>query len=375
MEEKNNNMVTTVRDRTKKRKKQNETYISANCETLSKEQIQQIAEKYAVYINDLYVEFNTPDGCVKAVNGVNMKIERGKTLGLVGETGAGKTTTGLAMLNLIQSPPGMITKGQILVDGKDVLHSSIKELEEIRGKEISMIFQDPMTSLNPVLTVGEQIAEVISYHENCTSKEAEEKAEAMLEMVGIPGFRAKDYPHQFSGGMKQRVVIAIALACNPSVLIADEPTTALDVTIQAQVLEMMRGLKRKLNTAMIMITHDLGIVAEMCDEVSVIYAGRIVEHGTLEEIFENTKHPYTEGLFNSLPDVTNRTAKLKPIRGLMPDPSNLPEGCAFCPRCNYAMEICKVEKPKLKNINDNHYVECHLYSCGKQIGDGGSADE
>ena len=193
----------------------------------------------------------------------------------------------------------------------------------------------------------------------------------MLELVGIPGFRAKDYPHQFSGGMKQRVVIAIALACNPQILIADEPTTALDVTIQAQVLEMMRGLKEKLNTAMLMITHDLGIVAEMCDEVSVIYAGRVVEHGTLEDIFENTKHPYTEGLFNSLPDVTNRTSKLKPIRGLMPDPSNLPKGCAFCPRCDYAMEICKTNKPEPVNISGSHYVECHLYTCGRHIGGGG----
>lgn len=332
-------------------------------------------KELAVLIEDLHVEFHTPDGLVKAVNGVDIQIEKGKTLGLVGETGAGKTTTGLAMLNLIPSPPGKITKGKILINGKDVLAASVKELEKIRGKEISMIFQDPMTSLNPVLTVGDQIAEVIGYHENCTAKEAEEKAAEMLELVGIPGFRGSDYPHQFSGGMKQRVVIAIALACNPAVLIADEPTTALDVTIQAQVLEMMRGLKEKLSTAMLMITHDLGIVAEMCDEVSVIYAGRIVEHGTLEDIFEHTKHPYTEGLFNSLPDITNRTEKLKPIRGLMPDPSNLPKGCAFCPRCDYAMEICGKEAPEVLHISDTHYVACHLYHCGRQIGDGGKKDE
>ena len=342
---------------------------------LTESELEEIRKKWAVYIEDLYIEFNTPDGCVKAVNGVNLSIERGKTLGLVGETGAGKTTTGLAMLNLIQTPPGLITRGKVVIDGNDVLHSSIKDLEKIRGKEISMIFQDPMTSLNPVLTVGDQIAEVISYHEKCTEKEAEKKAEEMLELVGIPGFRAKDYPHQFSGGMKQRVVIAIALACNPQVLIADEPTTALDVTIQAQVLEMMRGLKERLNTAMLMITHDLGIVAEMCDEVSVIYAGRIVEHGTLEDIFEDTRHPYTEGLFNSLPDITNRTSKLKPIRGLMPDPSNLPEGCAFCPRCDYAMDICKTQKPEVVHISDSHYVECHLYTCGRHIGDGGKKHE
>lgn len=358
----------------KKKKRMNTADVSENCRPLTESELTEIAEKYAVYMKDLCVEFHTPDGCVKAVNGVNMKIKKGRTLGLVGETGAGKTTTGLAMLNLIQSPPGEITSGQIAVDGKDVLHADIKELEKIRGKEVSMIFQDPMTSLNPVLTVGDQIAEVISYHEKCTAKEAEEKAEEMLELVGIPGFRGKDYPHQFSGGMKQRVVIAIALACSPSVLIADEPTTALDVTIQAQVLEMMRELKRKLNTAMIMITHDLGIVAETCDEVSVIYAGRIAEHGTLADIFEHTKHPYTEGLFGSLPDVTNRTAKLKPIRGLMPDPSNLPEGCSFYPRCDYAMDICKTKKPEKTELSDTHYVECHLYACGRQIGDGGKTD-
>lgn len=342
---------------------------------LTEEELEEIANKWAVYIKDLFVEFNTPDGCVKAVNGVNIAIEKGKTLGLVGETGAGKTTTGLAMLNLIPSPPGSIPKGSIHINGKDVLNASEKELETIRGKEISMIFQDPMTSLNPVFTVGNQIAEVILYHENCSEKEAEKKAEEMLELVGIPGERAKDYPFQFSGGMKQRVVIAIALACNPAVLIADEPTTALDVTIQAQVLEMMRGLKEKLNTAMIMITHDLGIVAEMCDEVSVIYAGRIVEHGTLADIFDNTKHPYTEGLFNSLPDISNRTTKLKPIRGLMPDPSALPKGCAFCPRCDYAMDICAEKPPEIVHLSDTHYVECHLYSMGKDIGDGGLKNE
>ena len=358
----------------KKARRMKTPKVSKNCKPLTAEELREISDKYAVYIKDLHVAFDTQDGYVKAVNGVNMQIEKGKTLGLVGETGAGKTTTGLAMLNLIQSPPGQITAGQIVVNGQDVLHASLKELENFRGKDVSMIFQDPMTSLNPVLTVGDQIAEVISYHENCTAKEAEEKAKEILELVGIPGFRDKDYPHQFSGGMKQRVVIAIALACSPSVLIADEPTTALDVTIQAQVLEMMRELKQKLNTAMIMITHDLGIVAETCDEVSVIYAGRIVEHGTLVDIFEHTRHPYTEGLFNSLPDVTNRTAKLKPIRGLMPDPSNLPEGCAFCPRCNYAMEICKTKKPQKIYDSDTHYVECHLYSCGRQIGDGGEMD-
>lgn len=232
-----------------------------------------------------------------------------------------------------------------------------------------MIFQDPMTSLNPVMTVEEQIAEVIEIHNEGGDKPLE-KAREMLEMVGIPGERGREYPHQFSGGMKQRVVIAMALACNPMLLIADEPTTALDVTIQAQVLEMMRKLKEVQNTSMLMITHDLGVVAETCDKVSVIYAGRVVEHGTLEDVFENTLHPYTEGLFNSLPNLDDRKAKLKPIKGLMPDPSNLPAGCVFCPRCNYACEICAEEKPKRLYRNATHYVECHLYN-EKNILEGG----
>lgn len=224
-----------------------------------------------------------------------------------------------------------------------------------------MIFQDPMTSLNPVLTVGDQIAEVISYHLKCDDREAYKRAGEMLELVGIPSFRAKEYPHQFSGGMKQRVIIAIALSCSPSILIADEPTTALDVTIQAQVLTLMKELKEKYETSMLMITHDLGIVASICDEVSVIYAGRIVEHGSLADIFDNTRHPYTVGLFNSLPNIADRKAKLKPIRGLMPDPVNLPDGCAFHPRCEYAMNICSRIPPVRKDISSTHCVECHLY--------------
>jgi peptide/nickel transport system ATP-binding protein len=235
-------------------------------------------------------------------------------------------------------------------------------MEVIRGKAVSMIFQDPMTSLNPVLTVEDQIAEVIEHHEHCSKEESFSKAREKLEIVGIPGERGSEYPHQFSGGMKQRVVIAIALACNPSLLIADEPTTALDVTIQAQVLEMMRSLRDKYETSMMMITHDLGIVAEICDTVSIIYAGRVVEHGSLEDIFDNTRHPYTEGLFNSLPNLTDRKAKLKPIQGLMPDPSNLPTGCPFHPRCDYVMDICSKERPGKTYRNDEHYVECHLYN-------------
>ena len=314
-------------------------------------------------IKNLVVEYRTRDSVVHAVNGIDLSIEEGKALGLVGETGAGKTTTGLAALGLVPNPPGIVTGGSILLNGQDVVKMNQNQLRKIRGKEISMIFQDPMTSLNPILPVNEQIGEVLRAHDRkLKRKESLEKAGEMLELVGIPKNRGGEYPHQFSGGMKQRVVIAIALACRPDVLIADEPTTALDVTIQAQVLEMMRALKQKYNTSLLMITHDLGIVAEICDEVAVVYAGRIVEKGTLEDIFDNTRHPYTQGLFRSLPNMEDRTARLKPIKGLMPDPSNLPEGCAFCPRCNFATERCQKEKPKRVWRNDHHYVECHLYN-------------
>ena len=266
-----------------------------------------------VDIQDLTVYYELEDETVKAVNHIDLQISQGKTLGLVGETGAGKTTTALSMMRLIPDPPGVIKSGSIKVCGKDMLTATPSDLEKIRGKDISMIFQDPMTSLNPVLTVGEQIAEGIMIHDGCNKEEAFKKACGMLETVGIPASRANEYPHQFSGGMRQRVVIAIALACNPQVLIADEPTTALDVTIQAQVLDLMAELKNKNNTALLMITHDLGIVAEVCDEVAVMYAGSIVEYGTLEEVFNHNNHPYTEGLFNSMPNIEERTAKLKTI--------------------------------------------------------------
>jgi len=248
-------------------------------------------------IEDLVIRYVTEDGIVEAVNGVNIKIEKGKTLGLVGETGAGKTTTALSILKLIPYPPGEVVKGDISLDGIDIMKANESEMEEIRGKVVSMIFQDPMTALNPVITVGDQIAEAIFIHQNVTKKEANNKAKEMLEMVGIPGNRLNEYPHQFSGGMKQRVVIAIALSCSPKLLIADEPTTALDVTIQAQVLELMRELKKKFQMSMLMITHDLGVVVEVCDDVAIMYAGRIIEQGTLEDIFRSTKHPYTEHSF------------------------------------------------------------------------------
>ena len=272
-------------------------------------------------IENLVVRYETEDGIVHALNGIDLQLGYHQTIGLVGETGAGKTTAALAMMRLVPSPPGVVECDKLMVDGRDILNLPTAKMEEVRGKDVSMIFQDPMTALNPVFTVGEQIAESLELHEHLDKKAAMERAKEMLELVGIPGSRANEYPHQFSGGMKQRVVIAIALACNPKLLIADEPTTALDVTIQAQVLELMSELKEKYDTSMILITHDLGIVAEVCDTVAVMYAGRIVEQGTLEDVFDHTKHPYTEGLFNSLPNIQNRTAMLKPIKGLMPDQS------------------------------------------------------
>ena len=311
-------------------------------------------------VKDLVVHYVLEDETVEAVNGVTLRLRKGQTLGLVGETGAGKTSTALAILNLVQTPPGVIKNGSINVCGSDVLHMTPKQLEKIRGKDVSMIFQDPMTALNPVMTVGEQIAESIRYHEGVSQREAMDKSIEMLEFVGIPGVRGVEYPHQFSGGMKQRVVIAIALACNPRVLLADEPTSALDVTIQAQVLDMMRDLKEKLGTALVMITHDLGVVAKICDSVAVMYAGRIVEHGTLRDVFNEPKHPYTEGLFNSLPSIKDTQTELKPIPGLMPDPTKLPPGCAFEPRCRYAVEACK-EPCEAKAISETHTILCKRY--------------
>jgi peptide/nickel transport system ATP-binding protein len=312
-------------------------------------------------VKDLAVHYDTDDGLVEAVNGVDIALGRGRALGLVGETGAGKTTIALALLRLIPSPPGVLKNGSIMLDGVDILKQSQKNMEMIRGKDISMIFQDPMTALNPVFTVGEQIAESIVIHEKVSFKEAYNLAREMLELVDIPGERVNDYPHQFSGGMKQRVVIAIALACHAKLLIADEPTTALDVTIQAQVLEIMKNIRKKHDTSLIMITHDLGIVADICDEVAVMYAGRIVEKGTLVEVFNHTRHPYTEGLFNSLPNPLNRKARLSPILGLMPDPTNLPQGCSFAPRCKYVRDGCKEYLPQPIWLTDSHMVLCSAY--------------
>ena len=314
-------------------------------------------------IKNLVVRYVTEEANVHAVNGIDLSIQKRHTLGLVGETGAGKTTTALSILNLVPNPPGVIEEGSIELEGVDVLKLSQEELEKVRGNDVAMIFQDPMTALNPVMTVGDQIAESIELHEDVTKDEAYEKAKEMLRLVGIPDTRAGDYPHQFSGGMKQRVVIAIALACSPKLLIADEPTTALDVTIQAQVLALMKDLIVNEDMAMLLITHDLGVVAEVCEDVAVMYAGRIIEVGTADDIFNHTMHPYTEGLFDSLPNLKERGEELIPIKGLMPDPTNLPPGCAFAPRCPYAVDACSEKIPTLTPTvgSAEHRVACTRY--------------
>ena len=316
-------------------------------------------------IRNLSDAFDTDSGKVYAVNNLSLKIGRKETLGLVGETGAGKTTTALAVMKLIQSPPGKITSGEIVLEGQDLMRVPEKDMFNIRGNKISMIFQDPMTSLNPVMTVGEQISEVIELHQKLSKDELRKKTEEMLEVVGIRKERINDYPHQFSGGMKQRVVIAMALACNPELIIADEPTTALDVTIQAQVLELMKNLKEKYDTSMILITHDLGVVAEICDYVSVIYAGSIVEYASVKDMYETPGHPYTKGLFNSIPSLDEDVESLTTIKGNPPDPSALPSGCRFHPRCDKCMEICKHTNPEFQEVSPGHFIACHLFKKGE----------
>jgi peptide/nickel transport system ATP-binding protein len=309
-------------------------------------------------ITDLVVEYHTDDAIVHAVNGINLVVKKGETLGVVGETGAGKTTIARAILRILPSPQAKVRAGQIFFGGQDIMRISEKDMRKIRGNKIAMIFQDPMTALNPIERVGDQIAETIGLHNKILRADAQRRAVDMLEMVGIPGERYDEYPHQFSGGMKQRVVIAMALACKPELLLADEPTTALDVTIQAQVLEMMQSLKKRLGASIILITHDLGVVANICDVVAVIYAGEIVEYGTAEDIFDRAAHPYTRGLFNSLPRLKSSESRLKPISGLMPDPSNLPQGCKFGVRCPYAQELCQSENPGVREIEEGHLVKC-----------------
>jgi len=315
-------------------------------------------------VTNLKVVYETSEETVHAVNNISFSLKKGETLGMVGETGAGKTTTMLALMRLLPERTGRILGGEILFEGENLLDLHENDMRlRIRGERMAMIFQDPMTAMNPTLTVGEQIEEAIRYHSADLSKEqVKARVDEVLELVGIPASRSNEYPHQFSGGMKQRVVIAMALSCEPSLLIADEPTTALDVTIQAQVLAMMGELRDRLNMSMIMITHDLGIVAQVCDSVCVVYAGEIIEAGTLEDIFVDTDHhPYTDGLFGAIPNLIKETRRLSPIDGLMPDPSNLPDGCKFHDRCPKCMEKCKSEMPPIY-VNGTHKIQCHLYS-------------
>lgn len=323
-----------------------------------------MGERKILEVHDLRIVYRTDLSTVYAVNGVTFSMNKGETLGLVGETGAGKTTLALSILRLLPDRTGRVLRGDISFEGHSILTLPDQELRAVRGDKISMIFQDPMTALNPTQTVGKQLFEALSLHNSTGMKKAEleKRVDTCLEMVGIPAFRKKDYPHQFSGGMRQRVVIAIALCCEPDLLIADEPTTALDVTIQAQVLAMMKDLKERLGTSLLMITHDLGIVAQTCDTVAVMYAGKIIEYGRIADIFDGDKHhPYTVGLFGSIPNLEIEMERLSPIDGLMPDPTDLPDGCSFAPRCPYATEKCRKYMPA--NYQEGtHTIRCFRYT-------------
>lgn len=311
-------------------------------------------------IKNLSVQYKVENEVTQALRNVSLELDRGKTIGLVGETGAGKTTLALSIMRMIPDPPGRIIGGDIFFDGENLLEKSAHDMRKIRGHKISMIYQDPMTSLNPIMTIGTQIEEVLLLHNHISKAEAIRRAKEILNAVGIPAERYNEYPHQFSGGMKQRVIIAIALACQPQLLIADEPTTALDVTIQAQILHMMRELKEQMNTSTILITHDLGVVAEFCDYVAIMYAGEIVEYGTLEDIFDCPTHPYTKGLFGSLPSLVKDVRRLSPIPGLMPDPTRLPPGCSFCERCSLAQPCCSEGDVPVSEVETGHFVKCCL---------------
>jgi peptide/nickel transport system ATP-binding protein len=319
--------------------------------------------KNILEVKNLCTSFFTEEGEVKAVNGVSFSVPSGRTLGIVGESGSGKSITSLSILRLIQSP-GKIKSGEILFDGKDLLQLSEKDMRKIRGNEISMIFQEPMTSLNPVFTIGEQISEVYQIHRNLSKREAKEKSIEMLKLVGIPSpeKRIDQYPHELSGGMRQRVMIAMALACNPKLLIADEPTTALDVTIQAQILRLIKELQEKLHMSVIFITHDLGVVAETCDYVAVMYCGKVVEFADVKTLFKNPQHPYTVGLLNSLPRHDIDQEELIAIKGNVPSPFEMPNGCAFAPRCPHASAICHTKEPELVAHLENNEIRCWIYS-------------
>lgn len=318
-------------------------------------------------IRDLHVEYDTDDAVVHALNGLNLTLRRGEKLGLVGETGAGKTTMALSVLRLLPQRVGNITQGSITYDGIDILNASPKEMLALRGARISMIFQDPMTSLNPVITVGDQVLEVLKLHfPEMSREERDARVDEIMKMVGIPPSRKGEYPHQFSGGMKQRIVIAMALVSEPELLLADEPTTALDVTIQAQILELMKQLKEKLNSAMVLITHDLGVVAEFCDTVAIVYAGEVIEQGSVEDVYaRGDNHPYTQGLFNCIPDLYTTADRLQPIPGFMADPTDLPQGCSFAPRCPYCTERCRKESPNMY-LRGSHGIKCHRFS-GEEV--------
>ncbi|MCF0135152.1 MAG: ABC transporter ATP-binding protein [Lachnospiraceae bacterium] len=315
-------------------------------------------------VKDLFVEYYSNDQTVKAVNGISFEMEKGSVLGLVGETGAGKTTVAKSILRILPDFGCQIKSGEIYLDGQDLLSLKEEEMRQIRGNKIAMIFQDPMTALNPVMTVGDQIFEVVKLHNDMTDEQCKARAEEMLETVGIPKERYEEYPHQFSGGMKQRVVIAMALACDPDLLLADEPTTALDVTIQAQVLDLIRDLQKKFNSSMILITHDMGVVATTCDNVAITYAGRIIEYGNKEQIFHHPTHPYTIGLFGAIPSMNGDDEWLHPIEGLPPDPTNLPVGCSFSPRCPYVTDVCRQEGDVPKRITADGHI-CFCYNMDK----------
>ena len=315
-------------------------------------------EQNLLEIKNLHVHYVTDTEDVQAVNGVNLRLKQGEVLGLVGETGAGKTTVALSVMQLVPDPPGIILDGEILFKGRNLIYNTKKENQEMRGNGISMIFQDPMTALNPIMTIGQQLAEVVIKHKKLGKKEALEVAAEMLEKVGVTRDRLNDYPHQFSGGMKQRAIIAMALLCNPEILIADEPTTALDVTIQAQVLEIIRNLVREQDMSMILITHDLGVVAETCDHVAIMYAGEVVEYGTVWDVYTNPKHPYTRGLFDSIPKMDGEEERLSPIPGLAPNSTALPGGCYFHPRCKFCQDRCREQTPEMKGTE--HQYKCWL---------------
>ncbi len=312
-------------------------------------------------VNDLRTYFYTQEGVVKAVDGTSYSVEEGETLGLVGESGCGKSVSALSILRLIPTPPGKIVSGEIMFQGRDLLKLDENEMRRIRGNDIAMVFQEPMTSLNPVLTIGRQITESLELHQDLRGRAARERAVELLELVGIPAARGRidDYPHQFSGGMRQRVMIAMAMSCNPKILLADEPTTALDVTIQAQILEVMARLSHEFGTAVIIITHNLGVVARYADRVNVMYAGKVIERADAHELYANPKHPYTVGLLNSVPRLDElRQEKLIPIEGLPPDLAHLPEGCSFYPRCEWRTDQCLTEFPPISQVEGAHQTAC-----------------